>query len=68
MREPLVLDTHAWVRYLASPEVLPKGLVRTPDEARRREARYISAITPWEVRSSPAKDASPFPWNPGAGW
>jgi len=49
VRGPLVLDTHAWVWYLASPEVLPKGLVRTLDEARAREALHISAITPWEV-------------------
>ncbi|WP_243031427.1 type II toxin-antitoxin system VapC family toxin [Thermus altitudinis] len=49
MKEPLLLDTHAWVWYLASPEVLPEGLVRTLDEARGREALYISAITPWEV-------------------
>ncbi len=49
MRGPLVLDTHAWVWYLARPEVLPGGLARTLDEARGREALYISAITPWEV-------------------
>ncbi|WP_022799363.1 type II toxin-antitoxin system VapC family toxin [Thermus islandicus] len=49
MKGPLVLDTHAWVWYLASPELLPKGLVRTLDEARAREALLISAITPWEV-------------------
>lgn len=45
----LVLDTHAWVWYLASPEFLPQGLARTLDEARAREALHISAITPWEV-------------------
>lgn len=49
MKGPLVLDTHAWVWHLASPKVLPKGLVRVLDEARAREALYISAITPWEV-------------------
>ncbi len=40
MKGSLVLNTHAWVWYLASPEVLPKGLVWTLDEARAREALY----------------------------
>ncbi len=47
--DPLVLDTHVWVWYLASPEALPQGLLETLDRVRAREALYISAITPWEV-------------------
>jgi PIN domain nuclease of toxin-antitoxin system len=44
-----LLDTHAWVWYLASPEVLPGSLLQALEEAREREALLISAITPWEV-------------------
>lgn len=46
---PLLLDTHAWVWYLASPENLPPDLLARLDAARQREALFISAITPWEV-------------------
>jgi len=44
-----LLDTHAWVFYLASPETLPLGLWQVLEEARGREALLVSAITPWEV-------------------
>jgi Uncharacterized protein conserved in bacteria, COG3744 len=44
-----LLDTHAWVFYLASPETLPLGLWQMLEEAREREALLVSAITPWEV-------------------
>ena len=48
-RGTYLLDTHAWVWYLASPEVLPGSLLQVLEEARERKALLISAITPWEV-------------------
>jgi PIN domain nuclease of toxin-antitoxin system len=49
VKERYLLDTHAWVFYLASPEALPSLLLRMLDEAREREGLLVSAITPWEV-------------------
>ncbi|AEV15186.1 hypothetical protein TCCBUS3UF1_1360 [Thermus sp. CCB_US3_UF1] len=46
---PFLLDTHAWVWFLTSPELLPSSLLARLEAARRRKALYISAITPWEV-------------------
>ena len=44
-----LLDTHAWVYFLADPAQLPKGLEPLLEEARAQQALLVSAISAWEV-------------------
>ncbi|RIH83325.1 Ribonuclease VapC22 [Meiothermus luteus] len=44
-----LLDTHAWVYFLADPIQLPRGLETLLEEARAEQALFVSAISAWEV-------------------
>lgn len=44
-----LLDTHAWVYFLADPTQLPNGLAPLLEEARMQQALFVSAISAWEA-------------------
>jgi PIN domain nuclease of toxin-antitoxin system len=44
-----LLDTHAWVYFLADPTQLPGGIEPLLEEARMQKALFVSAISAWEV-------------------
>ncbi|MCS7069789.1 MAG: type II toxin-antitoxin system VapC family toxin [Meiothermus sp.] len=44
-----LLDTHAWVYFLADPIQLPRGLETLLEGARAEQALFVSAISAWEV-------------------
>lgn len=44
-----LLDTHAWVYFLADPAQFPSGLEPLLEEARTQQALFVSAISAWEV-------------------
>ena len=46
----IVLDTHAWVWYVDSPEKLSAGALAAIEDARRKEHLiYVSSISAWEI-------------------
>jgi PIN domain nuclease of toxin-antitoxin system len=45
----IVLDTHAWVWWVASPEKLSPGAKGEIDQAVEREEVLVSSISSWEV-------------------
>ena len=46
---PLLLDTHAWVWWVGSPDDLPPGLRRRVQVALAEDRLWLSAISAWEV-------------------
>ncbi|MCL6525472.1 MAG: type II toxin-antitoxin system VapC family toxin [Thermaceae bacterium] len=59
-----LLDTHAWVYFLADPTQLPQGLEPLLEEARAEQALFVSAISAWEVAVLARKGRLAF--TPGA--
>ena len=47
--EVAVLDTHAWVWWVSSPDRLSRNAQRRIDDAAETSAIYISAISVWEL-------------------
>jgi PIN domain nuclease of toxin-antitoxin system len=47
--EIVVLDTHAWVWWISSPEELSRKAMQAIDAAANHSAIYVSAISVWEV-------------------
>ena len=45
----IVLDTHAWIWWVASPDQLSEPALEAIEPARERKAIYISSISAWEV-------------------
>jgi len=45
----IVLDTHIWIWYLDSPELLSERARTTVDHARDESDILISSISTWEV-------------------
>jgi len=45
----IVLDTHAWVWWVASPEQLSRQAREEIDNAMERKEIYISSISSWEI-------------------
>jgi len=45
----IVLDTHAWIWWVSSPELLSKTAKKTIDEAITGKKIFISSISVWEV-------------------
>jgi PIN domain nuclease of toxin-antitoxin system len=47
--EIVVLDTHAWVWWISSPEELSRKAKKAIDAAAGHSSIYVSAISVWEV-------------------
>ena len=45
----IVLDTHAWVWWVASPDLLSARAQEAIEPARERQAIYVSAVSCWEI-------------------
>ncbi len=45
----IILDTHAWIWWLAAPRRLPKSAAAAIDEAVDGAGVYVSAISAWEM-------------------
>jgi PIN domain nuclease of toxin-antitoxin system len=45
----IVLDTHTWIWWVASPEQLSEQARQEIDQAMERQEIYISSISAWEV-------------------
>lgn len=45
----IVLDTHAWIWLIDSPERLGNAAAKAIQAARRKKAVYISSISVWEI-------------------
>lgn len=45
----MVLDTHAWVWWLASPEQLSQAARRAVSRAHRAGALFVSSVSVWEL-------------------
>jgi len=45
----IVLDTHAWIWYVDSPDLLSRKARAAADEARQQGEIYVSAISCWEI-------------------
>lgn len=45
----IVLDTHAWIWYIDSPQLLSDDAQDAIEDSRRKRAVYVSCISTWEV-------------------
>lgn len=45
----ILLDTHAWVWWISTPELLSSAVRRVVDEAAQRRELYVSTISTWEL-------------------
>jgi PIN domain nuclease of toxin-antitoxin system len=45
----IVLDTHAWVWWVGSPERLSESARKRIDEEAKGRSIYVSSISAWEV-------------------
>lgn len=44
----ILLDTHAWIWYLSSPDLLSPAALKAIEAARQKGKIYISCISTWE--------------------
>jgi len=51
----IVLDTHAWVWFVSSPELLSRAAKKAVDAAKDQKRIFISSISAWEVALLVAK-------------
>ncbi len=45
----IVLDTHTWIWWIDSPDMLGPAARNAIEEARKDRAIYISCISTWEI-------------------
>ena len=56
----IVLDTHAWVWYVDSPEQLSEPALKVIDTAKEEGSIYISCISTWEILMLSRKERLAF--------
>lgn len=45
----IVLDTHIWIWYIDSPDILSPNALQAIEKAKQNDSVYISSISSWEI-------------------
>ena len=45
----IVLDTHIWIWYIDSPDILSPNALKAIEKAKENDSVYISSISSWEI-------------------